>query len=85
MSAPQYACKIPLIDYNTPLYDCKLPQLACNIPLPICNIPLSDWTISLYDSKPCNSPEAGKATYNHYFFVFQIDYTQSFEPNEGIN
>ena len=55
MTAPQYACQIPLIDCNTPLFDCKLPQFACNIPLPICNIPLSDWTIPLYDSKPCIS------------------------------
>ena len=53
ITAPQYACKILLIDCNTPLYDCKHLQLACNIPLPICNIPLSDWTILLYDSKPC--------------------------------
>ena len=55
MIAPQYACKIPLIDCNTTLSDCKHPLFACNIPLPIYNIALSDWTIPLYDSKPCNN------------------------------
>ena len=39
MTAPRYACKIPLVDCNIPLYDCKLPRQASDIPLPICNIP----------------------------------------------
>ena len=57
MTAPQYACKIPLVGCNTPLYDCKFTQCACNILLPICNILLTDLTIPLYDSKPCKSYE----------------------------
>ena len=46
MTAPQYACKTPLVDCNAPLYDSKLTQLACNIPLPICNI--TDVVISFW-------------------------------------
>ena len=49
----QYASKILKFGYNTPLYDCKPQQNACMIPLPVWNILLTNWTIPLYDSKPC--------------------------------